>query len=231
MNSAILHSWETNAAEWIATLQQAAIASRRVTNPAIVEAILQHRPTSVCDIGCGEGWLTRTLAAKGIDTVGVDGTPALVVHAQQTSSEPYHVLSYEEIIEGAPLPQAPFEAAVFNFCLYQEEETPLLLKAVAQQLKGKALVFIQTLHPFAFAQQTEIPYKNQWFSNAWQGLSGSFTDPHAWYFRTMGGWMQALEQAGLRLLNLLEPLAEEGERPVSTIFIAQPNTTIIHENV
>ena len=32
----------------------------------------------VLDLGCGEGWLARALAAGGLDVTGVDGAPALV---------------------------------------------------------------------------------------------------------------------------------------------------------
>ncbi len=60
---AILTSWAANAAPWIALLQGKGIASRQITNPAIVNAISRYRPDSVLDVGCGEGWLCRALAA------------------------------------------------------------------------------------------------------------------------------------------------------------------------
>ena len=53
-------SWTRNAALWIAAVRGGRIPSRaRVTNDAIVNAILRHSPRRVLDVGCGEGWLPR----------------------------------------------------------------------------------------------------------------------------------------------------------------------------
>ncbi|WP_221176052.1 class I SAM-dependent methyltransferase [Brevibacillus nitrificans] len=40
------------------------------------DEIIRYRPSRVLDVGCGEGWLARTLNEEGIDVVGIDGSPA-----------------------------------------------------------------------------------------------------------------------------------------------------------
>ena len=39
------------------------------------------RPSTVLDIGCGEGWLCRALADKGMKVWGVDAIPELITAA------------------------------------------------------------------------------------------------------------------------------------------------------
>ena len=65
--SALLQSWHTNADAWIDVIRSGAIESRQqVTDQAVLLAIIGRQPERVLDLGCGEGWLLRALAARGI---------------------------------------------------------------------------------------------------------------------------------------------------------------------
>ena len=218
----VLESWQINASEWIKTLEGQHIESRKITNPAIFDTIKSFRPSKVLDIGCGEGWLTRALDQSGIRAVGIDGTPQLIENAKSKGGGDFFVQSYEEIIHGQEIMEAPYEAVVFNFCLYLKEETLGLLSKVPLFLQGRNLIFIQTLHPY-FALAEGLEYKNQWLDNAWRGLRGKFTAPHHWYYRTLEGWMKTIADSGLKLLSAREPLLPGAGRPASIIFILTSN--------
>ncbi len=217
----ILDSWEENAQRWVELLAQQGIVSRKITNPAIVETLRDYAPHTVCDLGCGEGWLTRTLHAHGMQVTGVDGTAALVAQAQAVGTQPYFTLRYEELIAGAALPNAPFDAILFNFSLYLHEETVQMLEKMQYFLTPQGHIFIQTLHPAALLDG-QMHYRDQWLLNAWNGLPSAFTSPHRWYFRTLSGWVQALTAAQLQLVEVREPLHEDQTRPASIILIAKP---------
>ena len=83
----ILESWHRNADAWSAAVRERRIESRALaTDQAITEAVLGRAPRSVLDIGCGEGWLARALAARGIQVLGIDANPVLTARARAGAS-------------------------------------------------------------------------------------------------------------------------------------------------
>lgn len=216
--SEILASWTENAHNWIDIIWQQGIASRAVTSPAIVQTVQQLRPAKVLDLGCGEGWLTRKLNSLNIETVGVDGTPALTDWASKQSQDRFQCISFEQITRGAGINPGPFEAVVLNFCLYEDESTENLLRVIQNHLFGRKLIIIQTLHPLGMITEENFVYRNQWLEDSWKGLKGSFSSPHQWYYRTLGGWFATFERCGLLLRGIQEPKAPDSRKPSSIIF-------------
>ncbi len=97
----IVDSWHKNAVPWTTAVRSSQIESRKlITDRSIIEAILTHSPKSVLDLGCGEGWLTRELSARGIRSIGVDAIPALIESAKRIGSEDFRSLSYEQLAAG-----------------------------------------------------------------------------------------------------------------------------------
>lgn len=57
---AIVKSWHKNGDAWTNGVRGAQISIRvKVTDAAIFNAVVARAPTSVLDLGCGEGWLVR----------------------------------------------------------------------------------------------------------------------------------------------------------------------------
>lgn len=218
----VLDSWHRNASNWIKTIEQRTITSREITNQAILNIIKDYQPTRLCDVGCGEGWLTRSCLDLSISTVGIDGTASLIEYANKKKLGRFHLLDFEAIITGTTLPEPPYEAVVFNFCLYEKEQTEHLLLSIARQLHQRKLIFIQTLHP-ATLLQSGIQYQDQWMLDSWAGLSGKFTHPHRWYYRTLESWLRLFRDLQLTLIDFKEPTAHGGEQPSSVIFVLQGN--------
>ena len=217
----VLNSWQLNAREWIKVLDTQGIESRKVTNKAITETVLAAKGQKFLDLGCGEGWLTRAISQNGQKTaVGVDGTEELVKHAKSKSENAFYHLTFEEIINGKAIPEAPYDGIVLNFCLYKDEETAALLNQIKHSLKPDGQIFIQTLHPFSFATVTGV-YKNQWVDDSWKGLKGNFVSPHSWYSRTLSSWVSMFKNCGLKLIDLIEPSFPEANMPSSIIFVLE----------
>lgn len=216
MKSDIISSWEKNASEWIKVIQDNQIPSRKFTNKAILETVASLDCKKLADIGCGEGWLTREISKMGCQAVGFDAIEDLILEAKKKHLGNYHVLTFEDIIEGKPIPDAPFDVAVFNFCLYLEEGLQKLLENTLKSISDNGFIIIQTLHPF-FLIQNELPYKSQWLSDAWKGLPGNFEDGHSWYARTFENWLEVLGTLKKVKINFQEVLNND-EKPISLII-------------
>ncbi|PXV61345.1 Methyltransferase domain-containing protein [Dyella jiangningensis] len=211
----ILDAWQANAPAWERAVREERIESRRlVTDQAIVDAVLARSPRTVIDVGCGEGWLARALAAQGVQVIGVDVVPALVESARAKGGGAFRVLSYEDIAAGALRERA--DIVVCNFSLLGGASVDALLAAVPGLLAPGGRLIVQTVHPLMAAE----PYADGWREGSWIGCGEGFGEAAPWYFRTLGGWVSAFERAGLGLRDLVEPLHPHTGRPASVIFIA-----------
>ena len=215
MLNEIIKSWEENASEWIKSMDTEAIPSRRFTNKAILELIAKTNSKKIIDIGCGEGWLTRALNQNGKVCTGIDANSELLQHARSKGTEEYHQLSFEAIEDGVPIPGAPYQLAVLNFCLYYENIQHLLEKVV-RQIDGKGICIIQTLHPY-FLVQSGKPYRNQWIENSWAGLPGNFKNGHSWFARTFEGWSEVLNKIENTSFSFQEVI-DDHKKPISLII-------------
>ncbi|WP_408601116.1 class I SAM-dependent methyltransferase [Pseudomonas sp. PLMAX] len=213
----LLQSWHHNAQAWIEAIRSGAIESRlKVTDQAILLAILGRQPERVLDLGCGEGWLLRALAERGIEAVGVDGDETLVEAARAAGSSPVHLASYEQLVEARVDVGRDYNLICANFALLHQDIIPLLAATDALLAPDGALV-IQTLHPWTVAAGD---YQDGWREETFSGFDGQW-QPMPWYLRTLSSWINALDMAGFRLAGLQEPQHPQSPVPQSLLLVAE----------
>jgi len=212
----IVESWAANANRWTIAVREGHIESRRqVTDHAIVDAVLSRTPGTVLDIGCGEGWLVRALAAKKIEAAGVDVVPQLIEFARRSGGGDFYTLSYQEIASGQL--QVAADVVVCNFALLGKESVEELFMAVPSLLHPQGAFIVQTLHPLVACG--DLPYRDGWRESLWAGFSSDFTDPAPWYFRTLENWVALFDKSGFQLHEVREPLYPKTRKPASIIFV------------
>jgi len=216
-DASIVNSWRKNASPWTDAVRGNQIESRTlVTNQAIIEAVLSRAPRTVLDIGCGEGWLIRSLAELGILATGVDVVPELIEQATRAGGGEFRVASYEQIAAGEL--DIKVDVVVANFSLIGKESVEGVVRRAPQLLTDGGALVIQTLHPVVAG--AGLPYEDGWRSGSWAGFSDEFSDPAPWYFRTLESWKSLLRDAGFQTIDVREPIHPGTGQPASVIFIA-----------
>lgn len=217
---AILAAWRRNARPWAEAVRAQRIESRRlVTDQAIIDAAMACMPRCAIDIGCGEGWLVRALAGRGVDVLGVDAVPSLIEAAREQGGGRFEAMTYEQIAAGAL--QAKADVAICNFSLLGQVSTEAVLAAVPSLLEPGGVLLVQTLHPVVACG--ELPYRDGWREGSWAGCGDGFEQPAPWYFRTLGGWLDTFTACGLHLLRVDEPLHPHSGKPASILFALSPS--------
>lgn len=220
MEHQIQRSWDVNAAAWTAAIREGRIESRRLsTDDAILSVLLRYDMRRVLDVGCGEGWLARALADHGIEVTGVDGSAELIEYAGAHGGGRFEVLSYEQIASNPERVAGPYEGIVCNFALLGESITPLLL-ALRSQLTEDGRLFIQTVHPFTASGID--PYVDGWREETFAGFGERRWEPMPWYFRTVSSWVDAVQTAGLSVVEFHEPVHPTTGRPLSLLMVCAP---------
>lgn len=219
MEKDILKSWGENADEWIKIIDANEIRSRTITNRAIIDLLAQLPSKKLLDCGCGEGWLSRRMTKFGKTCVGIDATPALIANAKTKGPGHFYHMTYQQIGDGATIPETPYDAAVFNFSLYQKNGLERLLKNVKKVLQPQGYLAIQTIHPFFLIDRAK-GYYSQFIEDSWAGLPGDFTNGHRWYARTFEDWSHIFFKSDLALVEIRETQTTENT-PLSVIFLLQ----------
>ncbi|HEX8430003.1 MAG TPA: class I SAM-dependent methyltransferase [Longimicrobium sp.] len=209
-------SWHANAAAWTAAVRGALIPSRRAgTDAAIVEALTARGAGRVLDVGCGEGWLARELAERGFTVTGFDVSAPLIDEARRLGGGSFTAIGYDEVIADPARLGGPFDLVVCNFSLLGESVAPLL-GALRTLLAEDGAIVIQTVHPVAAA--AGAPYRDGWKTERWEAFGEADWKPMPWYFRTLASWMRELRDAGLTVVDCVEPLHPETEQPLSLLL-------------
>jgi 2-polyprenyl-3-methyl-5-hydroxy-6-metoxy-1,4-benzoquinol methylase len=216
-------SWIENASAWRDAVREHRIASRRIaTDAAIVDAVMRLTPKRVLDLGCGEGWLSRELASRGVDVVGVDASQPLIESANELGGAAFFALSFEEVAGAADVLHPPFDVAVANFAVFEEDIRPVM-DAATRMLKSDGALLIQTIHP-AFGNG-DGPYVSGWREETFATMGNDFREAMPWYFRTLADWTRTFADNGYYIAELIEPLDENRSRPLSMIFICRPSSS------
>jgi 2-polyprenyl-3-methyl-5-hydroxy-6-metoxy-1,4-benzoquinol methylase len=210
-------SWDANASVWRDAIENRSIESRRlVTDAAIVGAVLDHHPRRVLDLGCGEGWLARELAAHALDVVGVDGSQPLIDTASaHGSAARFMRLGYEEIVANPMSAGSDFDAIVANFSLLDDRAGDLLA-ALRPALSSDGHLIVQSLHPEHAGGDIST---DGWRIETFEAMPGTWPEPMPWYYRTRASWETMFASAGYALVETREPMHPVREVPASILWI------------
>ena len=197
-------AWDAQAESWIAWARTAEHDHFfwRLGMPALLELIPAPGRRTL-DLACGEGRLSRVLAARGHAVVGVEGSPALAAAAREAAPA-------IEVLDGdaaaLPLPDGAVDLVVCSMALLNFDDLDAAVREAARVLEPGGRLCFSTVHPFNslkagtdyFAERTYDEQRSR------GGMTMTFTDRH----RPLAAYAAALEGAGLLVEALREPVPD-----------------------
>jgi 2-polyprenyl-3-methyl-5-hydroxy-6-metoxy-1,4-benzoquinol methylase len=94
-NEAAIATWGETPREFLASLDpDGGFAKRHLLNPAIFRLLGDISNKRILDAGCGQGYLSRLMAERGADVVGIEPATALFDYAVEREEQLRHGISY-----------------------------------------------------------------------------------------------------------------------------------------
>lgn len=209
------NGWQSSAPAWIDRMKgQGDFSRAHVLDAPMMERVGLSGARTALDVGCGEGRFCRMMAARGIETTGLDPIPDMIAAARSQHGAGTYVTGFAEDL---PFDDASFDLVVSYLSLIDIEDAGAAIAEMARVLRPGGRLLIANLAGFATAMNPEIrqvcpdtgyrlrhmrPYLDvvsDWFE--WGGLR-----IRNWH-RPLSHYMQWCLGAGLQLTHFDEPRA------------------------
>lgn len=166
--------------------------------------------SATCEIGCGEGRISRELASLGHQVTGVDLSPSLLASAREAESADRYVLADAGAL---PFPDGHFDRVVAYNVLMDVPDLPAVTAEAARVLAAHGTLTISIVHPLAdlgaFDDAGRFVLHGNYFEprpfSEVQRVRGLTMHWHGWS-RPLRDYVRALRAAGLVVEDLHEPI-------------------------
>lgn len=177
----------------------------------------------VCDLACGEGYLTRALAARGAHVTGIDLSQNLLAHARRQSPQADITFIHDDAQTLAAVADASFDVVICNMALMDIPDLDATMTTVHRILKAGGTFVYCILHPcfetpfnvgnppheldadgnVVAIRITQYSKEGKWFSEG-SGIRGTLGSIH----RMLSTYLNTLIQAGFTIAQLQEPVLD-----------------------
>jgi SAM-dependent methyltransferase len=204
--------WEREAERWAAWARAPDHDEYwRSSGPAFFELVPPPGRRTL-DVGCGEGRVTRDLAGRGHEVVGIDAAPTLIRLAREADPRgDYHVCDAAAL----PFPDDSFDLVVAFNSLMDVDDLPGAIREAARVLEHGGRLCACITHPFRDAGRflsrdaaspfvVDRPYfgRNRFAATvARDGYEVTFKG----WTHPLEAYTRALEESGLLIESLREP--------------------------
>jgi len=184
--------------------------------PHMLELLGEVGGQELLDAGCGEGYLSRILAARGARVTGVDLSPRLVELAAAKAAPGEITYRVGDLSEPHPELAGRFDAVASYFVLNDVEDHRGFARTLGDALRpgGRAVLGFNNPYDYVMRKGRGSAYFTTGVAYPC-GLS-SVGVPVSFYHHTLPEYLDAFLAAGLRLTKLVDvdhpPVAERRAR-------------------
>lgn len=215
----VRESWNGIAADWDIQVGDDGDSNRILnSDPVLWKFIGEVRDTLVLDAGCGTGYLSRKLAARGAKVTGVDLSENMIAIAQQKSATENYEIDFQvgDCSKLAKLGDRYFDLVVANYVLMDVPDLEGAIAAFNRVLKlggSGVLVFSHPCFPQGNASVSEngeeISYswsfsyfeRQKCIEPPWK----HFTSEFILFHRPLSDYWKAFKSGGFEIIEFEEP--------------------------
>ena len=214
--SSLRAAWEENAQAFIAWARKPGHDTYWRFHRDAFLALLPSPGRKTLDLGCGEGRLSRDLAALGHTIVGIDASPTMLGAAREAAPE---IETHLADAAALPFPDGAFDCVVAFMSLQDVDDLEGALRESARVLEPGGRLCVAIVHPInsAGAFESDDPASRFVIDGSYldafryvqeierDGMPMTFVSDH----RPLQAYANAIAQAGLLIELLREPAVPE----------------------
>lgn len=196
-------------AEMVVKREEAGIESDPIM-PQFLELVGDVSGLSVLDAGCGEGYLSRILAGRGANVIGIDLAANLIQIAQ--AKDPEGQIAYQVADLSQPLPayREHFDLIVSHFVLNDVADYRGFVTTLGAVAKRGARLICSLNNPYSFVVRGHLTdYFDSGKAFPYRGMAAEGVKVH-FYQRTLGEYLDAFLSAGFQVQRLIDIPTPEG---------------------
>ena len=137
-------AWDEHAEKWIAWARKPGHDSYWVFHRDVFLELVPEPKGRTLDLGCGEGRLSRDLAALGHDVVGVDASPTMLTAAREAAPE---IEVHQADAAALPFADASFALVVAFMSLQDVDNLAGAIGECARVLEAGGRLCMAIVHP------------------------------------------------------------------------------------
>lgn len=204
--------WESEAANWIAWARTPGHDAYWDYSPSFFDEVVPAAGTRTLEIGCGEGRVTRDLAARGHAVTSIDASPSMIAAARALDTDGRYLIATGDRL---PFRDAGFDIVVTYNALMDVDDMPATIDEAARVLEPAGRLCACVTHPMIDVGRFEERVSDARFVIDGDYLEGGVFDQTferaglVMRFRSLTypleAYSRALEHAGLLIEMLREP--------------------------
>ena len=233
-NEAAIATWGATPREFLASLDpDGGFAKRHLINPLIFALLGDIDQKRILDAGCGQGYLSRLMAERGAEVVGVEPAASPFDYAREREEQLRQGIRYVQADLAAMPDLGAFDAVIASmvFCAIPHWR-PAMKACVEALLPGGLFVF--TLNHPCFELLAPSWAKHGFLKIERYLGEYEIVGPHGIDFhRPMSTYLNELSALGCALVELVEPalpvdaLRDSEAGPGAEAYVDLPNFVVI----